>query len=255
MPLIYSRNEMIVVIVACYNEAGSLYSTLNELASELGRIGEEFRIVIVDDGSTDGSPEIYERFAADHAGDVEAIRFDENRGVGAVFRAGLARAAELVREPADMVAIVEADGTNDLALLGRMRDEIRRGAGLVVASRHSKGSKVRGKGYRVVLSRVVNRYLRSKFRHLADIREFSYFFKAVSADALRRAYERYGERFITSGGFAASAELTIKLLASGVRAVELPTEYLYQSGSSSKLRVWSTIGEYLTLTRRLKREL
>jgi len=247
--------NMVVAILTCYNESKTLRSTLQQLLTELERLGEGFRIVIVDDGSTDASPELYRQFTSRGDGRVEAIRFDENRGIGAVFRAGLARARGLVKNPDDMIVIVEADGTNELELLGRMREETKRGAGLVVASRHSKGSSAGGRKYRMFLSRAVSYYLRRRFRHLSDIREFSYFFKAMSAEALENAYRRYGDRLITSDGFVSSAEIVIKLLSSGTRAVEFPTRYFYQDSSKSKLRVWSTIREYLTLFRRLKRDL
>lgn len=247
---------MIVAILTCYNEAATLKSALECLLTELKNVGEDFRIIIVDDGSTDGSQKIYDEFVRKNGGKIEVVRFEQNRGVGEVFKAGFARAIEVAKSDDDVVVIVEADGTNELALIGRMRDEIKQGAGLVIASRYSNGSVITGMPqHRVALSRLLNIYLRNRFKKFARIHDFSYFFKAISAGAIRRAGEQYKNNFITSKGFAASAELVIKILRFGVKSVELPTKYFYQSRSKSKLKILATIKEYISLMRRLKGEI
>jgi len=247
---------MIVAIVTCYNEASSIKSTLERLIAELKDIGEDFKIIIVDDGSTDGSQKIYSDFASEHEGIAETIRFDKNRGVGAVFRAGLARAVEIAKNDDDMVVIVEADGTNELELIKSMHAEIKHGAQIVVASRYLRGAEVKGvPAHRRILSRLLNVYLRQKFKRFADISDFSYFFKAMSAGAIKRAFEHYKDEFITSSGFCASPEILIKLLSLKMGISELPTKYLYQSRGESKMKVWSTVKEYVSLIRRMGKEI
>lgn len=247
---------MVVAILTCYNEARTIRSVLERLSAVLESMQEEHRIVVIDDGSTDGSPRICEEFAAESGGTVEVVRFERNRGVGAVFRAGLTRALALAKAPDDMVVIVEADGTNELSLLPRMRDAVARGADLVVASRYMRGARVEGvPAHRLILSRALNLYLHRRFRRVCDITDFSYFFKAMSVRALESARKRYADELITSAGFAASSELVIKLAASGAKVVQLPTEYLYHARGESKLRVWPAVSEYIDLLARLKRTL
>lgn len=247
---------MIIAILTCYNEAKTIDSALKSLIAELNRCSEEFKIIIVDDGSTDGSQKVYDEFVQKSGGKIEVIRFEQNKGIGEVFKAGFARAVEVAKDDDDAIVIVEADGTNELELIARMRDEIKKGAGLVVASRYSQGSIVTGMPmHRKILSRLLNFYLRTRFKEFARIHDFSYFFKVISAGTLKRAFERYGKNFITSKGFPAITELTIKILALGVKTRELPTKYFYQDRGKSKLRIWATVKEYTSLVKRVRGDL
>lgn len=247
---------MIIAIFPCYNEAETLRLALESLISELEKQGEEFRIIVVDDGSTDDSQKIYSEFVQKNKDKFELIRFEQNRGVGEVFKAGFAKAIEIAKEDDDAIIIVEADGTNELELISCMRDQIRKGADIVIASRYLKSSVVTGMPiHRRILSSLLNFYLRIRFKELANIHDFSYFFKAISAGAVKRALERHGKRFIISKGFPASTELTIKILALSTKSVELPTRYFYQSRGKSKLKIWTTIREYISLVKRVKMDL
>ena len=77
-------------VVTVYNKAAFLPDVLNSIAVELAETGGE--IVIIDDGSTDGSPELIAEFAQLRS-DVKTIR-QENAGVAAATNRGIAAAAE-----------------------------------------------------------------------------------------------------------------------------------------------------------------
>src|SRR5213596_2307300 len=68
----------LTVVVPCFNEARRLPQTLEELTSTLDGWGVDYRVLVVDDGSRDGTAELAER----HGSRVQVLRMPGNRGKG-----------------------------------------------------------------------------------------------------------------------------------------------------------------------------
>jgi cellulose synthase/poly-beta-1,6-N-acetylglucosamine synthase-like glycosyltransferase len=90
------------VVIMAWNEAASLAAVAREIHAELVRLGTSFEILIVDDGSTDGTGQIADHLSLALAG-VRVHRHQQNRGLGGVYRTGfaLARGEFLTFFPAD----------------------------------------------------------------------------------------------------------------------------------------------------------
>lgn len=91
------------LVVPCYNEAAAIESTLLELRSKLGN-GENYELIIVDDGSSDGSAEILDRLKKEDQY-LRVITHSRNKGYGAALKTGIRDAS------ADLIAITDADCT------------------------------------------------------------------------------------------------------------------------------------------------
>lgn len=79
------------LLVPCFNERGNLAALVGEALAALPRHFGRFEIVLVDDGSADGTREEAERLAASDPR-VRALAHDRNRGMGAAIRTALAAA-------------------------------------------------------------------------------------------------------------------------------------------------------------------
>jgi len=94
------------VIIPVYNEEGGLEPMIDELCSTLAALGKSYEIILIDDGSTDGTYGILSRA---HRNDrrIAVVRFKRNFGQTAAIAAGLAHAR------GDVVIAMDGDGQND----------------------------------------------------------------------------------------------------------------------------------------------
>ncbi len=141
--------EGLLVLIPAFNEAAHLPRVLEELAA----LGEEHRVVVIDDGSRDETA----RVAAEHGATV--LRLPFNLGYGAALQTGYkyARAAR-----ASLIVQMDADGQHDPRYLPELLAPIRSGqADLVVGSRFARAS-----SYRMGRIRTLGRLL---FQHIARL--------------------------------------------------------------------------------------
>lgn len=105
------------VVLPIYNEVQNLKPVTEGIEQALGHSNRDVRIMMVDDGSDDGSWEEIERLSKEFSA-VTGLRFSENCGQSAAFTAGFQHAR------APLVATMDADGQNDPADLPNMLDTL-----------------------------------------------------------------------------------------------------------------------------------
>ena len=112
------------VAVLAYNEVENLRPTVSELLSALDALGRDFELIIVDDGSTDGTSHVADAIAEGNP-HVRVIHHDTNLGLGGGYRTGFAagRGTYLTFFPADgqfpaeiVAMFLPKMATNDLVL-------------------------------------------------------------------------------------------------------------------------------------------
>ena len=97
---------MISVVIPAYNEIESLRPLTAELIEVMRGVGQEFEVVFVDDGSTDGTRGLLHKLADEYP-EVHFIGFKANRGQTAAMAAGFKRTT------GDIVVTLDADMQND----------------------------------------------------------------------------------------------------------------------------------------------
>lgn len=119
----------LIIQIPCLNEREQLGPTLDELPREIAGV-DEIEVLIVDDGSVDGTSEVARELGVHHI-----VRFPRNKGLAAAFRAGLDAALSL---GATIVVNTDADNQYPGDEIARLVQPILRGeADLVIGDRQT----------------------------------------------------------------------------------------------------------------------
>ena len=133
-------DSKIWVVLPAYNEESALPTLLDSLLENLGQKGEEFSIIVVNDGSKDRTGEVAEDYA--RRAPVSVLHNDGNKGLAETMRRGLMEAVNNANGK-DTIVTMDADNTHPAGLALNMVRSIRKGDDIVIASRYRKGSQVR----------------------------------------------------------------------------------------------------------------
>lgn len=230
------------IVLPAYNEAAGLPPLLGAIVACRG---PGWRVVLVDDGSGDGTAEAARAFASRIP--LEVLVHPANRGLAAALRTGLLHACGQA-SAADIIVTMDADNTHRPEQIPDLLAAVDGGADVVIASRHAAGARQTGvPARRVLLSTGVGWLLRMRFR-LPAVWDYSCGYRAYRASLLQRALATYGGRMIESGGFVVMTELLVKLSRFRPRIAEVPLDLRYdRKVGVSKMPAAHTILGYLRL--------
>jgi len=187
-----SRVDLSVVVPA-YNEEGRLEPGLRRAVEYLRGRGLSFELLVVDDGSRDGTSAVAAAFAAEG---VRVIRHESNRGKGAAVRTGV------VASRGARVLISDADFSTPIEEVEKLEARLGDGTPLVIGSRGMDSSQVRQHQpfYREMMGRTFNLIIR--LIGVRGIRDTQCGFKLVAGDAGRSLFSA-----LTLDGFAWDVEM------------------------------------------------
>ena len=210
-----------VVIVPTYNER----ENLAPLVSELLRI-EHLDVLVVDDGSPDGTGAEADRLAAESGGRVRVLHREGPRGLGRSYIDGMTAA---LASRATHVCQMDADFSHDPADVRRLLDASR-DADLVIGSRYVPGGTLHNwPAHRVMLSAFANWYVRAITR--LPVRDCTSGFRCWRRELLARLrLDR-----IVSDGYAFQVELAWEAHVAGGRIREIPIAFVERREGASKL--------------------
>lgn len=239
-----SRARVIVVLPA-YNEEKSLGLLLQRLDQSMHEDDLQYEIVVVDDGSTDGTARIAREYAQ-HV-PVRLERHEVNRGLGTTIRDGLKSAVSIATDD-DIIVVMDADNTHTPGLIRNMIRVVREGADVVIASRYRPGSYVRGVPFHRKLLSLAARAIFQLSFPIRGVRDYTCGYRAYRASVLRDAFRRYGDDFVNQEGFQCMVDILLKLRKLDLifREVPLILRYDLKQGAS-KMKVLKTITGSLSL--------
>lgn len=212
--------DLVTCIVPTYNERENL-ADLIQAVREHG-----YRLLVVDDGSPDGTGEIADRLAGDDTM-VSVLHRAAKRGLGPAYAAGF----DLVLEQgAEVVVEMDADFSHDPADLPRLIDVVDRGADLVIGSRYiTGGSTPDWPLLRRWISKGGNLYARTLLG--IPTRDATAGFRAFRADALRRLPYRRAK----ASGYGFQVEMAWRAYQAGLQVVEVPIAFRDRARGQSKM--------------------
>ncbi len=204
------------VIVPVFNES----KTVKEILDKINLVNIDKEIVVVDDGSTDGTEKILKNL---HASNMKIIYHSTNRGKGAAFLTGLANATGefVIIQDADL----EYDPVEYLKLFDAIKDDK---ADLVLGARFTKGYTG------LYMHRLGNKFLTGFFNLLfgTKINDYLTCYKLFRRD-VANALD------LKSSTFDIEAEIVAKFCRKSLRIAEVPVSYYPRKYSEGKKIRWS----------------
>ena len=210
------------VVIPVYNESGTLENLVQRVSAV--DYGCELEIVIVDDGSQDGSGDIAQSLSSRH-GNLVFLRHQKNAGKGAALRTGFARAS------GDIVIVQDADLEYDPreipSLIELIRDDI---ADVVFGSRFLSRGPHRVLYYRHYLANRMFTTLSNLLTNLnlTDIEVCYKAFRREVLESIRIEEERFGFE----------PEITAKVAKGNWRIYEVPISYYGRTYEEGKKIGW-----------------
>ncbi len=205
------------VLIPVYNEE----RTLERLLDAVEERSEVSELVIVDDGSTDRTPEILS--ARDFKVPVQVIRHERNRGKGAALRTAIAAAT------GDVALVQDADLEYDPAEFPLLLAPIERGRAEVVYGSRSFAAHSAYSFWFVIGNKLVTLWTNVLFNSYLSDMETCYKLMPLSV---------WRSLDLRSDGFDIEPEITAKLLRSGRRIYEVPISYAARGRVEGKKLTW-----------------
>jgi dolichol-phosphate mannosyltransferase len=216
------------VVLPTYNERENLTTvvTLARAALACCEPPVAGTVLIVDDGSPDGTGELADQLAREHD-DVRVLHRARKGGLGGAYLAGF---DEALAAGADLVIEMDADLSHDPADLPRLIGAARAGADVVLGSRYVPGGGVEGWPlHRRLISRAGGRYAAIMLGlRLSDLTGG---FKCFRAGALRAL----DPELVHSRGYAFQIELTFQAARAGLEIAEIPIVFRERELGRSKM--------------------
>ena len=147
---------MISVIIPFHNEKDNLTQLTGELTAGLGKLGEEYEVIFVDDGSTDGSGKAVKQLQEKDA-KLRLILNNKRQGKGEALRRGLEESR------GDLIVFMDADLQDDPSDLNLFLEKIREGADFVNGIRADRKESPVVKTYSGFANAFLKAFLQSPF--------------------------------------------------------------------------------------------
>jgi dolichol-phosphate mannosyltransferase len=226
------------LILPTYNEAENVQAIVRASGEVLAAAAPEgYRVLVVDDGSPDGTGALADELAGEHDW-VEVLHRTEKNGIGPAYLAGFGHA---LQRGAGYVMEMDSDFSHDPADLARLLAAVHGGADLALGSRYVPGGGVRDWG-------LVRRFVSeggSTYARLVlglKVRDLTGGFKCFRREVLEAIH--FGS--VRSQGYAFQVELTYRAVQAGFRVVEVPIVFRDRQHGESKMS-WRIAAEAMWL--------
>jgi dolichyl-phosphate beta-glucosyltransferase len=198
------------IVIPCYNEEQRLPRTIEQIHRYLDGKNASYELVLVDDGSADGTRLIMDAAAERHSAvRIEALQ--RNRGKGRALAVGVQAAS------GDEILLTDADLSTPIEELDKLQAALNNGAGVAIGSRALRASRVEISQpiYRVLMGKAFNLIVQAVL--LPGIWDTQCGFKLFRADVAHKVFAG-----LTTDGFGYDPEVLFRARRQGVKIVEVP---------------------------------
>lgn len=217
MQILKPTKQSFSLIIPVFNEKDGIVPTLTHIRQSLADVNVPYEVIVVDDGSTDGTREtLTETLNTGTATNVTLLKHVTNTGYGAALKTGI-RAAQY-----DIIVITDADETYPNAEIPAMLELLTEEISMVIGARTKKRVQIPlvRRPAKWVIQKLAEYLLAQKIPDLNS--------------GLRVMRKPVVERFINMlpNGFSFTTTITMAMLASGLQVVFYPIDYFARRGSS-----------------------
>ena len=202
--------EEVSIIIPAYNEREGITHVIESLRLLKEKHGPRWEIIVVDDGSTDGTPEMVKEFE-----DVILIQHPLNRGYGAAIKTGMRHAKY------NTLVISDADGTYPVNDIPKLIAQLPK-SDMVVGARHINSSNI-------PLSRRPAKWVLNKLANYltgTKIPDLNSGLRVMKKDIVMNYVH------LLPDGFSFTTTITLAMLTNNYRVEFVPIEYKIRSGKS-----------------------
>jgi dolichol-phosphate mannosyltransferase len=219
------------VVMPAQNEEGSVGATVEGVVAALGREGIEYEVVVVDDGSEDGTAAAVAAIAASNP-NVRCHPSHNEKGFGMAIRAGLDVYT------GDAVAIVMADASDDPEDLVHYHRLLEEGWDCAFGSRFMAGARIHDyPPLKLTINRLANWFIRVLFRH--GYNDTTNAFKAYRREVIETISP------LLSKHFNLTVEMPLKAIVRGHTFAVIPTSWTNRTSGVPKLAMKEMGSRYL----------
>lgn len=214
------RGSSVVVVIPTYNERENIESLITAVRSH------GYRVIVVDDGSPDGTGDIVEGLSATDA-DVTCVHRSAKAGLGPAYAEGFSRALE---SDDSVICQMDADFSHDPAVLPQLVAGVEGDADLAIGSRYVPGGSTPDWPWlRRFISNGGNVYARIMLG--ASIKDMTGGFRAWNRAGLTAA----DPGSCHASGYAFQVETALRTARAGCRVVEVPIQFKDRVAGESKM--------------------
>jgi dolichyl-phosphate beta-glucosyltransferase len=198
------------VVIPCFNEELRLPRTIEEIERFLDSRRSPYELILVDDGSADGTRQVMDRAVERHDG-VRVEALPRNRGKGRALAVGVEAAN------GEEILVTDADLSTPIQELDKLQSALQSGAGVAIGSRAVRGSRIEVSQpiYRVLMGKVFNLIVQAVL--LPGIWDTQCGFKLFRADVAHSVFPQ-----LTTDGFGYDPEVLWRARKQGMKIAEVP---------------------------------
>jgi dolichol-phosphate mannosyltransferase len=224
-------NNLLSIVIPVYHEEKSINTLLTKLSTSVKTKNE---ILIVYDTKDDPTIEAVKKYLTTHKKvNLQLIKncFGNNRGVLNAIRTGFSKIK------GDAAVVIMADLSDDLKIIDKMYQKIKKGDNIVCGSRYMKGGK-----------KIGGPILKSLMSKVAGI---SLYYLGIPTHDSTNAFKMYSKDVLgkikieSKAGFEYSLELIAKAYSLGFKISEIPSTWIDRTSGKSKFKILEWLPSYI----------
>jgi glycosyltransferase involved in cell wall biosynthesis len=209
-----TRPASLSMFFPAYNDGGTIASLVIRAVQVASRLTPDFEVIVVNDGSTDATPEIADELARTYP-QVRVIHHPRNRGYGGALRTGFASATK------DLIAYTDGDAQYDPAELEVLWNKLTPDADMVTSWKIARSDP----WYRIVIGRIYHHTVKFLFR--LRVRDVDCDFRLMRREIFDRVKLEHDTGVIC-------LEMMRKIQDAGFRVVEVPVHHYHRAHGRSQ---------------------